>query len=400
VNWRKVARWEFSKFVKSKQFLVMTFLLPLLMGGFGALPILIERFAGEGARAVAVVDDTGRVLGPLRERLADADWRLEAGRGAWEDVLARLEAGDYDGVLRVEAAQDGAVGRVRYYVSDAEAGGNLGPLRSALTDVVTRQRLSRAGYAPEEVTPLLAPVPVETVVTDAGQSIVGLVFAIGLAVLLMIGTMFSGGGVMYSVVKEKGNRVVELLLSSVSARELMGGKIIGIGATGLLQVTIWGGIAYGVASVYLDVPLINSLSLTQLVSYPLFFVLGYLVTASLYATLGAAMKDMQSGNQLSGFVVILPVVPLMLASLIIQDPTSVFVRVMSFIPFFTPGAMMLRLAATELPWWEVAAALAVLGAFVWALVRFAAKVFEVGMLMYGKQLNLREMWRWGVRRPA
>lgn len=136
------------------------------------------------------------------------------------------------------------------------------------------------------------------------------------------------------------------------------------------------------------------------VTSPLLFVLGYLLTSSLYAALGAAMKAMQTGNQLVSMVATVPVIPLMLTAMIIQDPHQPLVQVISYLPPLAPGTMLLRLAVTDLPWWEIGASLALLVGFVWLLMRFAAKIFEVGMLMYGKQASLSELWHWGGSRSV
>lgn len=391
----KVFRWEFLKNVKSKQFLVMTILIPLLMGAFSGLPILIERLAGDHVREIVVIDETGVIYRQLVQQQAAIPERLVKADQSLETLRLRLEEGELDGIL-VIGADVHEVNAVRFYARDL-GGLEIGLLRERLTTVITDRRLAQAGYNPAEISALTEAVRVDPVligVAERGFAVIGV--PMGLTVLLMLGAIFSGSMLLYSVLKEKNDRVVELMLSSISANDLMMGKILGYGATSLIQITIWGGIAFAVANHYLDISLAD-LSWMQLVTYPLYFVIGYLLLAALYAAQGAGMKDAQSGSQLQGFVSILPMIPLMLSGPIIQHPNLPWVRAFSFFPPFTPATMMLRMAVGQVPWWEVIASLIISALFVYFLMRFAAKVFEIGLLMYGKQATVNEIWRWGIQ---
>jgi ABC-2 type transport system permease protein len=216
------------------------------------------------------------------------------------------------------------------------------------------------------------------------------------AMILFIGAFLNGTMTLYGVVKEKANRVVEIVLSSISSRELMAGKILGQGLAGLIQVVLWGAVAAAVISALLP-GLSWHLTPVQWVSYPLYFALGYLLISALFATIGAGMKDVQSSG--AQFLVgMIPYVPMMFVAGIIQQPNATWIRLASFFPPFTPGMMMIRVSIAPIPWWEVAGTILVLGLFDLLFIRVAARAFETAMLMYGKNATLRELWRWGVRR--
>jgi len=231
-----------------------------------------------------------------------------------------------------------------------------------------------------------------------------LIIGIFLAIILFVGAFMSGVMTMYGVMKEKQSRVVEMMLSSVSAWELMCGKLIGLGLAGLIQVTVWAATAYFVAGRFFPVSL-ASLTLVHWVSYPLYFVLGYLFIGSIFGTVGAAIKDIHSGGAV-GFAGMIPYLPMMFTALIVQKPDMLWVRIAGFFPPFVPSVMMLRISATPMasegarlvPAWEIALSLASLALGTFLMMRFATKVFEVGMLMTGKSASLRELWRWGRRR--
>jgi len=190
-------------------------------------------------------------------------------------------------------------------------------------------------------------------------------------------------------------------MSSVSAWELMAGKMIGLGLTGLIQVIAWAATAYFAASMFIPVSLAE-LTLVHWITFPLYFILGYLFIASIFGSVGAAIKDIHSGGAV-GFAGMIPYLPMMLSSLIIQKPDLLWIRIAGFFPPFTPGVMLLRIGATPLvsegtrfvPAWEIAVSLISLALGTFLMMRFATKVFEVGMLMTGKSASLRELWRWG-----
>jgi ABC-2 type transport system permease protein len=229
------------------------------------------------------------------------------------------------------------------------------------------------------------------------------IIALFLAMILFIGAFLSGITTFYGVFKEKQSRAIEMMLSSVSAGELMGGKILGLGLSGLIQVCVWAVTAYFAASRFLPISL-ETLDLIHWVTYPLYFALGYLLIASMYATVAAGVKDIHSVGA-TGLVGLIPYSPMMFAAAIITHPDALWVRIAGFVPPLTPGVMLLRLAATpmvtdgteQVPTWEILLSLVVLAGGVLLMMRFAARVYEVGMLMYGKSASLRELWRWGRR---
>jgi len=230
-----------------------------------------------------------------------------------------------------------------------------------------------------------------------------IIIGIFLAFILFLGAFMSGVMTLYGVLKEKQSRVVEMMLSSVSAWELMSGKMIGIGLAGMIQVTAWATTAYFVAGLFFPVSL-AALTVVHWIAYPLYFVLGFLFIASIFGTVGAAIKDIHSGGSvgLAGFV---PYLPMMFTALIVKQPDLLWVRIAGFFPPFTPAIMLIRIGATPIasegarfvPAWEIGLSLLSLAVGTFLMMRFAAKVFEVGMLMTGKSASLRELWRWGRR---
>ncbi len=230
--------------------------------------------------------------------------------------------------------------------------------------------------------------------------LIGLIFAM----ILFIGAFMTGVMSMYAIMKEKQSRVVEVMLSSVSAWDLMAGKIIGLGLAGMIQVLAWAATAYFAMNQFGSFPL-SALSSIHWITYPLYFVLGYLLISSMFATVGAAVKDMHSGGAI-GLIGLLPYLPMIAIAAIIENPNVLWLRVAQFFPPFTPSIMMMRIGAVPLasdgrafvPLWEIALSLVTLALGAFLMMRFATKVFHVGMLMYGKSASFRELWKWGRRK--
>lgn len=232
--------------------------------------------------------------------------------------------------------------------------------------------------------------------------LIGLVFSM----ILFLGAFTTGIMAMYAVIKEKQSRVVELMLSSVSPWDLMAGKILGLGMAGFLQVLTWAATAYFAVNQFGSFPL-SSLTLVHWVSYPLYFVLGYLLIASMFATVGAAIKDIHSGGAV-GLIGFLPYLPMVAIAAVVENPNVTWLRVAQYFPPFTPSIMLMRIGAVPLvsegrefvPAWEIALSLCTLALGAFLMMRFASKVFHIGMLMYGKSASFRELWRWGRQRVA
>lgn len=240
---------------------------------------------------------------------------------------------------------------------------------------------------------------------DQVQTIVPMALGLGFAFVFIFVALFSGQLVLQNVVREKQSRVVELLLSSISPRELMAGKILGFGALGMVQALLW--VAIGLLLLlfvgpYLGVPVLPLLAVLlanmpwgMFALYLLYFALGYLLIASLSAALGATMTDYLSGQQFQQVIITLPsMIPFFIVSLLLQEPNGTVARVFSYLPLTSAGTMMMRLAVGAISPWEILASLLVLLLSSWLAIRVAGKIFEISILLYGKSVSLREIWRW------
>jgi ABC-2 type transport system permease protein len=213
----------------------------------------------------------------------------------------------------------------------------------------------------------------------------------------MFALIFSSGNLFDSVTEEKENRVIEIILSSVSSRQLLAGKVMGRGAAGLLQVAVWL-IAFKVftevASV--NIPFLSEVSIpASLLAWAIvYFILGYLLFAALYAGIGSIGSTAQESHGWSFIIAMPSALPVWFTFLIVENPDGIFPRVLTFIPLTAPTTAMMRLPTNAISAWEIALSLAILAASVVLAMWAAAKVFRVFLLMYGKKPSLREIVRY------
>ncbi len=395
----KVARWEIKKMIRSKTFLVLTFLIPVLMLLIGGVVgYFSSRNTAPETLTIGVIDRSGILLDEIKAGFAKKNYEVRVIKDNQSKNYSQIIKEDkLDGIL-VIPAEVLSENQVDYYFTDI-GGMEKNALSRILNPIITDRRLRAKGYLPEEIYPLIRNVEINarTLVgneTGAGPGSMGNMFLpLGLTMLMVFASMFSGGTLMQSIIKEKSNRIVELILSSISANSLMTGKVIGYGVLGSIQITIWGVSAFLLANYFLDIsilPLLNIKTVYMLI----YFFLGFILTASINAIVGAGMKEAQAGTQSTGLLVIIPIIPVYFASAIVSNPGGTIARILSFIPFTTPTTMLLRLGFSTPPAWEIGFTILILLITNYLLVKLAAKIFRVGMLMYGKNASFRELIRW------
>jgi ABC-2 type transport system permease protein len=417
-----VVRREFVERVRTRWFIISTVLGPLLMIALIVVPVLLAR-RGAGPRTVAVLDVTTsgfgeRLTGALNESKSFRPTRVStvpSNVPAAEDSLTRLVgAHAMDGFMIVtDAALDS--GKVEYRGANVSLF-DTQALSTVLEDAVFVERLRREGVDPSLVRTAKIRVDLKTAkITGArttGESAQGaFVMAYVMWLLTYAGILLYGVQVMGSVVEEKTSRIIEVLVSSLRPFELMAGKITGVGAVGLFQFLIWGlfaGLVIGQGRMVLwhlglipdsAAGLVPEISTATIAVFLLFFLLGYFLYAAMFAAVGAMTNSESEARQAANVVVMLLVLPTVFMVGILNDPGGTLAVRFSLIPFTAPIAMPVRWAAGEVPFSQLAVAVALLVATLLAVTWIAARIYRVGILMYGKRPTLRELVRW-VREPA
>jgi len=213
------------------------------------------------------------------------------------------------------------------------------------------------------------------------------------SILLMLAIFTSSGYLLQGLVEEKENRVMEILLSSVSPRQLLAGKVIGLGAAGLVQIVVWlistNFIMKIASSSFGNV--IGSLQVPPdfLILGIVYFILGYLLMAVLMAAVGSVSPTAREGQQMSAFFIIPVIIPIYFMGLIMEHPENIAVKILTFIPFTAPLTVIVRLGLSEIPIWELGLSILILILTIWGCFVLATKLFRTYLLMYGKRPDLK-----------
>ena len=373
-----------------------------LRRGLDQVPEAVRGVAGDAVRQ-SLEEAAAEAAGPpvdvrLTALAANMDveaakaWLIAEGEGAQRKALIVIHP---DAVAASGPA--GELGAYDLYVPPGLDDRDLGFMYRSVREAIVNARVAAHSLERSEIEALLNVPrrPSTTVGPDAErQTVAGLneFLPLGFMVLMFIGIVSGGQTMLVSTVEEKSSRVVEVLLSAVSPMELMAGKLLGGVAVSLLTIGLY--LAIGLA-------LLASFSLFGLFDpwlipyFVIFFLIGFFVIGSLMLAAGAAVNDMREAGQLQGPLMIIVMVPAFLWPAISRSPDAPFAVVMSYLPPVNSFAMLIRMASTQPPpWWEVWLSIAIGLASVAAAVWAAAKVFRVGLLMYGKPPDLKTLIRW------
>jgi ABC-2 type transport system permease protein len=263
-------------------------------------------------------------------------------------------------------------------------------IRSLAADAVSPAVIDRI-LSPVDVTTLTKQPDGTWVERGIAEIVRRVAIPIGFTVLLLISILSSAGALIQGVSEEKENRVIEVILSSIDARSLLLGKLLGLGSAGLLQLAIWLTMALlPAAMVIAGLALSPMIVIVCLCYFILAFLLyGMLVTAT--GVLGTNAKDMQQYGMLWA---IGSAIPMMFMQVLLSEPSGAIARGLSYFPLTTAVTMMIRIGQGAVDWWEIPLTLGILAASVWLALRFTARIFRTGLLMYGKRPTFAEVFRW------
>ena len=409
-----VLKREYLENVRTKAFLLGLVLTPVWM----ALVFIVPSFAKDAAKTerVVIVDGTGtlgsEVLAALEKipgKGGEPRFAPEVHGNVGEGDLARyrFEAGQGELFVVVltpallENKREPKPGERPAGVYGASGVGALDTgrgLAGAVDRVVNRVLSDRYGLPPEVVGALQRPAADYVGLTPSGEkSGMAQVMAPFLAMMLLfMGIVGISQMLISSTLEEKASRIYEVLLSSLSPFQLMCGKVLGICGVGLTLLMLWTGA--GLLAAWLQ-GLGEVVTVPQLGLFVAYYVLGFLLIASLMVSVGSACNTLKEAQNLMAPISLMLALPILVSIVIMKDPNGTLATVLSFVPPFTPFLMMARVAGTPPPPdWQVWASLIWLAIATWLSIRLAARVFRVGILMYGQPPKLKEIWRW-MRTP-
>ncbi|MDD5616763.1 MAG: ABC transporter permease [Candidatus Methanoperedens sp.] len=382
-KWITIAKHEFAYNVLRKEFLFVTFGLPLFMLLIIGLPVLLTASSiGNQDITIGYVDKTGNFEGNFTNYPG-------------ED-LAKKDL--IDGKIThffVIPADYGTTGKIEIFSAKKLSMSTRaieGEIKGFLLDNLLK------GDNKEKVERVKNPIKSEYfTLNENGESgkddLSGLLISIAFAFFFMLSIFTSSNFLLQGVVEEKENRVMEILLSSVSHRELLTGKVFGLGAVGLTQVFIWQSLGIAILSSGPVALLLKSIS----ISIPLlifasgYFILGYLVFACIMAGIGAVATTSREGQQIAGIFTMIGAMPLIISQLILSKPDSIISMIFSYFPLTSPITMIMRISTGNVKYYEVVMSLIILTVSILVIIELSVKIFRASLLMYGKKPTISEL---------
>ena len=415
-----IVRREYLERVTKKSFWIGTAIFPLLMVGLTFVPMLLVGLGGNEQMKIALLDGTGQLNDRLVRELADEKLKngqpryvienipvtgpLEAARAPLEK---RVRDKDLYGILSVAADID-AKDAFQFYSRTVGDIKSIAEFQGALRHAVIALRFEKANIAADKevVAKLMAPVDMQTneVSKEGGATKKGFTeayFGTFMFVMILFMTLLLYGiAMMRGILEEKSSRVMEVLLGSVSPNELMTGKILGIGLVGLTQVAIYV-ITAGSVRIYLAAHaseemagLLSSFTPGKMAFFLIFFLLGYFMYTALFACVGAVCNSEQEAQNLQSPIQMCLMLPMITTIFFVGQPDSTIAVIVSLIPIFTPMVMFMRICVQMPPAWQIVLSIVLTLGATWLLFRGAAKIFRIGILMYGKRPTVPEIMRW------
>jgi ABC-2 type transport system permease protein len=417
---------EYTTRVHTKGFIIGTILTPLLMLAMVLVPGLLAMRGASSDRRITILDQSGDPLlieaikrraegEPRDNELSSVDGRLARFSITHVPVPAdkNIDEVRTDYNLKAESDPDFAYIVLRQrvlddaspeYYSRSLSSFSMDNIERTVGSAIVERRLVRAGLDPAKVNSYTRRVEMKTKkIGPTGETdeeaFMGFLIPYFMLFFIYITIFMYGITVMRGVIEEKQSRIVEVIVSSVKPMQMMMGKLIGIGLVGLTQVVIWALsfmliAAFGASLFGASASSLSKIPPSLALYFVVFYVLGYFLYATLYAIVGAIVSTEEEAQQAQMPVTLLIVAPMFLFTMIMSNPNSSSSIAFSLVPFFTPTLMMMRIAIVNPPLWQVLLSIVLMVAAILGAVWVAAKIYRVGILMYGKRPSIAELGRW------
>jgi len=412
-----IIRREYLERVRRKSFIITTILMPILMLGLMAAPALAMILAGTESKSIAVVDYTEAIT-PMLQNNDELTFR-SVDKAIAIDSLKNSE--NYDAVIVIGKDAVDNPANIQMYTHSAPSMMTesyiTDQMRNAIREIrIKRYDIENLGQILSEIEPNVSMTTyrLDTEKEEETSSTVSYILGLVMMMTLYMFILIYGQMVMTSIIEEKNNRVLEVVVSSVKPRTLMLGKIVGIGLVAVTQIVIWGMLIsaasfWGMPVLASSVGAEGDADLMAMIAqfgdtgrvlayfgYILLFMIGgYMLYSSVYAAIGSAVDNVQDASQLSSIATVPIILGIVFSMVVVQDPTSNLAFWLGIIPLTSPMVMMARLPY-GIPGWEIWLSIALLFVAFTFMVWLSAKIYRVGIFMYGKKPSLKDLVRWAT----
>lgn len=405
-----IAKREYLEQVRGKAFKITTILIPVVFIAVIGISFLAGKNSGTGKHIVVAAGDNALAQRVREQLLADKDAHMSvdvvapATDADRQTLLAKVDGKTLDGFLWLTPEAKDSAATATFVARSSGDFATTERLSDAVDHAIVQQRLAAHGIPAGDVDALTTGVKIKTEQVKNGKEVSSSNFgtfiaAYIMAFLLTFTVIMYGMNVGRSVIQEKTSRIFEVMLATVKPSDMLGGKLIGIGAVGLTQLAIWaiaGALFSGsaMAARMMSGGFKIQISLLDVALFGVYFLLGYALYSTFFAGLAATCESEQELQQYAPLAAVPVWLSFSMITYIVSNPNSVWSVAISLFPPCAPIAMFLRIASQFPPVWQIVASIALLALSVCIVVWFSSRLYRVGILMYGKRATLPEMLRW------
>lgn len=404
-----IAKWEFVEKVKTKTFIISLILTPIIIIGFSIVPTLLSTEEDTRTKAIGVLDRTGFYFDNVRDALTK--YNLEDGQPNYLVInlyKKNYEQSDNKTSADKKVMQKKIAGYLFINMPAPDSlvteyrSGNIGNFRDVkrfeevLNKIRIRKELLNSGIDPELISSLQKNIEIEQIMIEEsgkeGKQDFLIVFfsSFIFIILLMMMVIYSGQMLVRSLIEEKSNKLIEVLISSCTPDELLTGKILGLSSLGLTQIIIWVLLGLGlVGSSVVPPEMFENILLVLL-----YFILGFVFYTTLFVGIGSIVTTEQEAQQITTYLSLTLMLPIVIAMPAIQNPDVLILKVFSYIPLTIPSVMLLRVNIAPVPVVDILITVSIMLISIYIMIKLSAKIFRIGILSYGGRPTIKEIISW------
>ncbi|GAB6281520.1 MAG: ABC transporter permease [Ignavibacterium sp.] len=404
-----IAKWEYSQKVKTKTFILSIFITPIIIILFAYLPSKLASEDSSETKAIGLLDYSNEFANPMIKKLSQGKLKNEQPRF----VIANLYSSNKNiNELKIAANQKVLNDELEAYILINRINndsiqfefrskniGNFGDLKiieDSFNEIKKITDAQKIGADEKFVSLLTKNIELKVIeVKEEGKEgeidFMGkFMFALIFIILMMTMIVSTGGMLVRSLVEEKSNRLIEIIISSCSPNDLLLGKVIGLSLLILTEIFIWIliGVSFFGQTILMFAPLQNIFIML------LYFILGFIFYTSIFVGVGSIVNTEQEAQQITSYLSLIIMLPIIILVPAIQNPDMPLIKFFTYFPFTTPAAMIIKLSNASISTSEVLITILILIASIALVIYLAAKIFRIGILSYGKIPSLKELFNW------
>jgi ABC-2 type transport system permease protein len=404
-----IAKWEYIEKIRTKAFIISMFVTPAILLLFTLAPTWFSRHEEESTKIYGIIDTSQIYYSQLRNNLEliklkdeqpkyiiinlyDKKIKLDALKKSADLEVVKNKLQGY--LIILNGGTDNI--KINFRSKGSGSFDDIGRIEEIFNKVKNKIQLEKAGVDTSIINSVskyisVNPVKIEENGKESKADFLTVFFSSFIFIMLLMMMVLSTGGMLVrSLLEEKSNRLIEILVSSCSKKELLAGKVLALSGLGFTQILIWCLLGLVTAQTAL-VPLEVFDNILPMLG---FFILGYVFYVSIFVGIGSIVSTDQEAQQMTSYISIILILPTIFSISAIQNPGSPMIKILSYIPFTSASIMMLRLKIETIPPGEIASIVLIMLVTIYLTITFSSKLFKIGILSYGKRPALKELIRW------